>query len=251
MLIANLSIQKFVPINRENEKSYWLPPVPTGRRRRKNKNQITDRNPPTVSHRQRQQIVTVSKQSNDSNRSNNPSNKAATSRQQIIHSIYCIGSFTMTHSSKNMFSFCLLLAVVVAALVCLLAEPTIASSSHRMDEDGASSSSSTINSRFHALRERAMNNPTIPEKIRGKTLSDFVVANENNENKNQKPQRQQQKRRRQNNNSKNRQAQEQDIEFQNAASSPSTNFFAVSLSLCLSIFVVQVFTVPKLYLFSG
>ena len=138
----------------------------------------------------------------------------------------------MTHSSNNMFSFYLLLAVVAAALFCLLAEPTIASSPHRMDEDGTSSSSSTINSRFHALRERAMNNPTIPEKFRGKTLSDFVVANKINENKDQKPQRQQQKRRRQSNSSNNinRQAQEEGIEFQKAAASPSTNFFAVSLS---------------------
>ena len=177
--------------------------------------------------------------SNDSNDSNRSSNKAAISHLQIIHYIYCTChieshrslQFTMTHSSTSMFSFCLLL-VVVAALFCLLAEPTIASSPHSIDEDGASSSSYMINSRFHALRERAMNNPTIPEKFRGKTLSDFVVANKNNENEHQQPQRQQQqqKRRRQNNNNNNRQAQEEGIEFQNAAASPSTNFFAVSLS---------------------
>mmetsp|Transcript_35566 Transcript_35566/g.86080 ORF Transcript_35566/g.86080 Transcript_35566/m.86080 type:complete len:258 (-) Transcript_35566:503-1276(-) len=134
----------------------------------------------------------------------------------------------MMYSSKNMFSVCLFLAVVVV-LLCLLVEPTIAessSSSHRHHDEDDASSSSSINSRFHALHERAMNNPTIPEKFRGKTLSDFVVSNSNN-NKHQQPQRRQQQKRRRQQNNKNRQAQEQGIDFQNAAASPSTNFYAV------------------------
>jgi hypothetical protein len=75
-------------------------------------------------------------------------------------------------------------------LTCLLSEcisttttSTSASSTHRQENEDASTRNtrSVPSARFDALRDRAMNNPMIPNRLLGKTIADITTEVNTNE----------------------------------------------------------------------